>query len=279
VEVRLHLELLEEALGTQRPLQITISPPNEIGAHAAGLYTTYNRRVPPKPAALVLAALLAGCPKEAPPDASTSAAVAPSGAHSVSAKAVASSEADRVRGLVGGPSTSNDAVLMPNAFWRRHRVYKLVNYTMPHIPDCRVAVAPDGEVLVLAGAGDRVAVPDPVGNFNRAARSESLTIDDGNAERYLRFAIESYIASFMPAYFVATQAEADALAGAPRPAPSAQALPKLAVESRDGRHRLAFFYRDPAGFVRYVFTVAGDGSLEVESARYPDQGRKSASER
>ena len=97
---------------------------------------------------------------------------------------------------LGPLAASGTAVEVASPYWTSHRLFKLINYTWPHIPGCYVALGPDREVLPLAGQGDRIETDDPVANFNRIAVREGLSISKEKVGAYMRFFAECYVASF-----------------------------------------------------------------------------------
>ncbi len=150
------------------------------------------------------------------------------------------SQAVRQRCL-GRATEHNDAILRPNRWWKKTAIFQLVNYTRPHIPDCRVAVTPDGEVLVLKAVGDTV-IPeegwDAVAAFNRCAKAEGLTIGPDDVAAYARFALACW-----GAYRFADE--------------------DLEVVAAGGDHRVSVVHDGPTARLRTTVTVRGDGTISI----------------
>lgn len=91
-------------------------------------------------------------------------------------------------------------------WWRKHRLFRVVNYTRPHCPGAKVAYGPDGKAWVISGVSAGLCDRDAPAGFNRVATAENRAIKDEEAKAYLRFVLDCYFGSFRPEHWVASTA-------------------------------------------------------------------------
>ena len=175
-----------------------------------------------------------------------------------------------VRMAAFGDLGSSAAELVPNRFWRTHQVYAGTSYTFPHIPRCLVAWGPDKNILPLAGRGDRLGVPDPVGNFNRVAGAEKVQIGPADVQEYARFVVDAYIASFDPKLLVVREGDAKAILAGVDVAGLGGLPAQLPIVEDASGYRLTFYYWEFwwRGMIQIDLVVHRDGTIEIHDAEY-----------